>query len=84
MGEYRHAHAAQNWPHADLKNLALTVSGEIDAHFTALWDRGRITFFPIPSLPTLLTEAGIFDIRFRRVGRLPRFVKSMMAAALRF
>lgn len=69
--------------HGYLKNVALAVTGRLDAHFTALWDGGHIKFFSIPTLTTLLTEAGFVDIRFRRVGRVPVFAKSMMAVARR-
>ncbi len=69
--------------HGYLKNLALAVTGKLDAHFTALWDGGHIKFFSIPTLTTLLTEAGFVDLRFERVGRVPVFAKSMMAVARR-
>lgn len=69
--------------HGYLKNLALAVTGKLDAHFTALWDGGHIKFFSIPTLTALLAEAGFAGIRFRRVGRVPVFAKSMMAVARR-
>ena len=61
--------------HGYLKNLALAITGRLDAHFTALWS--------IPSLTTLLTEAGFQNIRFHRVGRIPALAKSMIAVAER-
>lgn len=67
--------------HGYLKNLALAVSGNMDRHFTALWDHGHIKFWSIPTLTTLLTEAGFRDIRFLRVGRIPALAKSMIAVA---
>lgn len=67
--------------HGYLKNLALAVSGHMDRHFTALWDHGHIKFWSIPTLTTLLTEAGFRDIRFLRVGRIPALAKSMIAVA---
>ncbi|MEN3975974.1 class I SAM-dependent methyltransferase [Emcibacter sp. SYSU 3D8] len=67
--------------HGYLKNVALAVSGRLDAHFTALWDNGHIKFWSIPTLTTLLTEAGFRDIRFRRIGRIPPLAKSMIAIA---
>jgi 2-polyprenyl-6-hydroxyphenyl methylase/3-demethylubiquinone-9 3-methyltransferase len=69
--------------HGYLKNLALAVTGRLDAHFTALWDGGHIKFFSIPTLSALLMEAGFDDLRFERVGRVPVFAKSMMAVARR-
>lgn len=65
--------------HAYLKNLALAVSGQLDKHFTALWDGGHIKFFSINTLGQLLTEAGFNDLRFIRVGRIPPLAKSMIA-----
>ena len=69
--------------HGYLKNLALAITGRLDAHFTALWDHGHIKFWSIPSLTTLLTEAGFQNIRFHRVGRIPALAKSMIAVAER-
>lgn len=67
--------------HSYLKNVALAVTGRMDAHFTALWDHGHIKFWSIQTLKTLLLEAGFTDIRFRRVGRIPILAKSMIAVA---
>ncbi len=67
--------------HGYLKNLALAVSGRMDAHFTALWDHGHIKFWSERTLRTLLEEAGFRDVRFRRVGRIPALAKSMIAVA---
>jgi 2-polyprenyl-3-methyl-5-hydroxy-6-metoxy-1,4-benzoquinol methylase len=67
--------------HGYWKNLALAVSGKMDAHFTALWDGGHIKFWSEKTLSTLLTEAGFTDIRFIRAGRFPALAKSMIAVA---
>lgn len=67
--------------HGYWKNLALAVSGKMDAHFTALWDHGHIKFWSVATLTELLQEAGFIDIRFRRVGRFPALAKSMIAIA---
>ena len=67
--------------HGYLKNVALSVSGKLETHFTALWDGGHIKFFSIKTLTTLLSEAGFVDIRFARVGRIPPLAKSMIAIA---
>jgi 2-polyprenyl-6-hydroxyphenyl methylase/3-demethylubiquinone-9 3-methyltransferase len=53
----------------------------MDRHYTALWDHGHIKFWSIPTLTTLLTEAGFQTIRFHRVGRIPALAKSMIAVA---
>ena len=67
--------------HGYWKNLAMAISGKMDAHFTALWDHGHIKFWSIKTLTKLLTEAGFVDIRFERVGRIPALAKSMIAIA---
>ena len=43
--------------------------------------RGHIKFWSIPTLTTLLSEAGFQNIRFHRVGRMPALAKSMIAVA---
>jgi len=65
--------------HSYWKNLALALTGKMDAHFTALWDHGHIKFWSTTTLSHLLQEAGFKDIRFRRVGRIPPLAKSMIA-----
>jgi 2-polyprenyl-6-hydroxyphenyl methylase/3-demethylubiquinone-9 3-methyltransferase len=69
--------------HGYIKNLALAVSGKLDAHFTALWDHGHIKFWSMRTLHALLAEAGFRSIEFSRVGRVPALAKSMIALARR-
>jgi 2-polyprenyl-3-methyl-5-hydroxy-6-metoxy-1,4-benzoquinol methylase len=69
--------------HGYLKNLALAVTGNLDAHFTALWDHGHIKFWSVSSLCQLLSEAGFVEIEFRYAGRVYPFSKSMVAVARR-
>jgi 2-polyprenyl-3-methyl-5-hydroxy-6-metoxy-1,4-benzoquinol methylase len=69
--------------HGYLKNVALALSGHLDAHFTVLWDGGHIKFFSWPALRTLLEEAGFIDLRFRGAGRIPFLWKSMLVSAQR-
>jgi 2-polyprenyl-6-hydroxyphenyl methylase/3-demethylubiquinone-9 3-methyltransferase len=69
--------------HGYLKNLALAATNKLDSHFTALWDHGHIKFWSINTLRQLLEEAGLRDIRFLRVGRVPPLAKSMIAIARR-
>ena len=69
--------------HSYVKNLALAISGKMDAHFTALWDYGHIKFWSIKTLRILLLEAGFQEVRFRRVGRIPPLAKSMIVTAWR-
>jgi 2-polyprenyl-3-methyl-5-hydroxy-6-metoxy-1,4-benzoquinol methylase len=65
--------------HGYWKNLALAVTGRMDAHFTALWDHGHIKFWSFSTLRALLSEAGFTRVEFRRVGRIPPLAKSMIA-----
>ena len=67
--------------HGYLKNLAMAVTGKLDKHFTALWDHGHIKFWSVPTLTTLLKEAGFREVEFLRVGRIPPLAKSMIAVA---
>lgn len=69
--------------HGYWKNLALAVTGKMDAHFTALWDHGHIKFWSEQSLGALLREAGFTDVVFMRVGRIPPLARSMIAVALK-
>ena len=67
--------------HGYLKNVALALSGRMDAHFTALWDGGHVKFWSFRTLRALLLEAGFVSVRFHRVGRVPPLAKSMIAVA---
>jgi len=69
--------------HSYFKNLALAITGKMDAHFTALWDHGHIKFWSMRTLRLLLEEAGLEVLRFERVGRVPAVAKSMIAIARR-
>jgi 2-polyprenyl-6-hydroxyphenyl methylase/3-demethylubiquinone-9 3-methyltransferase len=67
--------------HGYWKNVALAVSGKMDAHFTALWDHGHIKFWSMKTIGVLLREAGFGAISFKRGGRVPALAKSMIAVA---
>ena len=67
--------------HGYLTNLAMALSGKLDTHFTALWDRGHIKFWSTRTFGELLREAGFREIRVERVGRIPALAKSMIAVA---
>ncbi len=69
--------------HGYLKNLAMALTGRLDAHFSALWDGGHIKFWSEQTLRKLLEEAGLERIRFRRAGRIAPFAKSMIATAIK-
>ncbi len=67
--------------HGYLKNLALGVTGKMDAHFTALWEGGHIKFFSTDTLGQLATDHGLEVESFKRVGRIPALAKSMILFA---
>lgn len=68
--------------HGYLKNLALALTGKLDAHFTALWDHGHIKFWSRRTLGALLTEAGLEVTGFHGAGRAPLLWKSMVLVAV--
>jgi 2-polyprenyl-6-hydroxyphenyl methylase/3-demethylubiquinone-9 3-methyltransferase len=61
--------------HGYIKNLVLAMSGNMDSHFTALWNGGHIKFFSMDTLSELLHEAGFKSIEFYRAGRIPPLAK---------
>jgi 2-polyprenyl-6-hydroxyphenyl methylase/3-demethylubiquinone-9 3-methyltransferase len=67
--------------HGYFKNLAMAITGKLDAHFTALWDHGHIKFWSMKTLCSLFSEAGFLETRFLRVGRIPIIAKAMIAVA---
>jgi 2-polyprenyl-3-methyl-5-hydroxy-6-metoxy-1,4-benzoquinol methylase len=69
--------------HGYWKNLALAVTGKMDAHFTALWDHGHIKFWSRRTLGLLLQESGFGQVEFRKVGRVAPLAKSMIAIGRR-
>lgn len=67
--------------HSYLKNVALAVTGKLDAHFTVLWDGGHIKFFSRRTLEQMLREQGFEVTGFAGAGRLPWLWKSMVVKA---
>jgi 2-polyprenyl-6-hydroxyphenyl methylase/3-demethylubiquinone-9 3-methyltransferase len=65
--------------HGYWKNLAMSLRGRWDAHFSPLWDHGHIKFFSEATLRQLLREVGFRQIHFIRVGRVGPFAKSIVA-----
>jgi 2-polyprenyl-3-methyl-5-hydroxy-6-metoxy-1,4-benzoquinol methylase len=64
--------------HGYLKNIALSVTGQMDKHFTVLWDGGHIKFWSKRTLFQVLAEKGFSNIQFVGCGRLPWLWKSMI------
>lgn len=67
--------------HGYLKNLALALLGNLDSHFTTLWDGGHIKFFSVSTLSQLVVSEGFTNPQFQFAGRLPYLWKSMACAA---
>lgn len=67
--------------HGYLKNLALAVTGKMDAHFTVLKDDMHIKFFSIKTLSIMLEEKGFHVLEVYREGRIPPFAGSMVVLA---
>jgi len=67
--------------HGYLKNLALSVAGAWDKHFTVDWDGGHIKFFSRKTLILMLEEAGFEAVSFYGCGRVPFLWKSMVLTA---
>jgi 2-polyprenyl-6-hydroxyphenyl methylase/3-demethylubiquinone-9 3-methyltransferase len=65
--------------HGYLKNLALALSGRMDAHFSTLWPGGPVKFFSADTLCQLLATEGATQLQLLRVGRIPPLAKAMIA-----
>ncbi|WP_176957511.1 class I SAM-dependent methyltransferase [Mariprofundus sp. KV] len=63
--------------HGYLKNLALSLAGGWDKHFTVDWDGGHIKFFSRQTLTQFMQDQGFHNIDFRGVGRISGLWKSM-------
>ena len=64
--------------HGYLKNLALAITGKMDAHFGPLWDGGHIKFWSRKTLSRLLEEKGFEVTDFAGCGRVPYLWMSML------
>jgi 2-polyprenyl-3-methyl-5-hydroxy-6-metoxy-1,4-benzoquinol methylase len=69
--------------HGYLKNLVLALTGDIDRHFTVLWDHGHIKFWSRKTLTEALMETGFRVEAFVGAGRLPYLWKSMVIKAVK-
>src|SRR2546421_1574214 len=67
--------------HGYWKNLALSITGRMDAHFTALWDGGHVKFFSVKTLSELVHRHGFKVEVFSFYGRLPWLLKNMICHA---
>lgn len=69
--------------HGYIKNLALSLLGKMDGHFTALWEGGHIKFWSRKTLTQLLERNGFRVIGFKGGGRIPYLWKSMLLVAVK-
>ena len=69
--------------HGYLKNLALSLSGKMDSHFSVLHTGGHIKFFSVHTLSELIQSYGFKDLSFSFYGRAPYLWKNMICHARR-
>ena len=69
--------------HGYLKNLAISVLNEWDAHHGVHWDGGHIKFFSERTLRALVVQHGFKQARFHFYGRMPWLWKHMICVAQR-
>ena len=67
--------------HGYLKNLVLSLTGKMDAHFTSLDDGGHIKFFSVKTLSELLRKHNFVDLNFKFYGRAPYLWMNMICLA---
>ena len=67
--------------HGYLKNLAIAITGRMDAHFSALHDGGHIKFFSVRTLSQLMAAHSFADLSFEFYGRAPWLWKNMICHA---
>jgi 2-polyprenyl-6-hydroxyphenyl methylase/3-demethylubiquinone-9 3-methyltransferase len=66
--------------HGYFKNLGLALTGRLDRRWQALRDHGRVKFYSAATLTALLAEAGLQDLHFETIGRVPLIARSMLVA----
>jgi 2-polyprenyl-3-methyl-5-hydroxy-6-metoxy-1,4-benzoquinol methylase len=69
--------------HGYLKNVALSLSGKMDNHFSALHDGGHIKFFSVKTLSELVARYSFTNLSFSYYGRAPWLWKNMICKARR-
>lgn len=67
--------------HGYLKNLAISLVGRWDQHWSPTWDGGHVKFWSPQTLAQILVEERYVPDRFEGAGRFPFFWKSMMVTA---
>lgn len=69
--------------HGYIKNLVLSLSGKMDAHFNVLDDGGHIKFFSEKTLAELMRKYGLTDLHFTFHGRARWLWTNMLCSARR-
>ncbi len=64
--------------HGYLKNLAISLIGGWDRHFTVHWEGGHIKFFSKRTLVRMAAAVGFRNIEFYGAGRLSGLWKSVV------
>ena len=67
--------------HGYLKNVVLSLTGKMDAHFSSLDDGGHIKFFSVKTLSELLRKHDFIDLKFKFYGRAPWLWMNMICQA---
>ena len=67
--------------HGYLKNVVLSLTGKMDAHFSSLDDGGHIKFFSVKTLSELLRRHDFIDLKFKFYGRAPWLWMNMICKA---
>ena len=67
--------------HGYLKNLVLSVTGKMDAHFGVHDVGGHIKFFSVKTLSELLRRHDFIDLKFKYYGRAPWLWMNMICQA---
>jgi hypothetical protein len=67
--------------HGYLKNLVLSLTGKMDAHFSVLHDGGHIKFFSVATLSELLRSHNFTNLSFAFYGRAPWLWMNMICHA---
>ncbi len=67
--------------HGYLKNLAISILNQWDAHHGVHWDGGHIKFFSEKTLRSLVVQHGFQHAVFHCYGRLPWLWKHMICVA---
>lgn len=65
--------------HAYLKNVLIAASGKWDHHHHPTREWGHVKFFSRDTINDLAATAGLREVEFHRVGRIPIVAKSMIS-----